>query len=566
MTSSPLVEPSFAEAIAIIAAAPELSGQTRRHWTTSLRQIAKALDRPLEVIPARYSAVRPDLAKLHPAPACVIPKTLRNHKSNTKTALLWLAREKGIPRLGVPLTPAWEELRAKLNGGIALSKLSSFMRFCSGSSIAPADVDESVIERFVEYRAQMGKPGNDAFRRGLARAWNANVSTVPGWPTRQLVEPPVKAALELPWEAFPEGLRRDVERYLDGLTRVRRGHTGKRMRPLKPSTLRQRRVELLVAARMAVKEGAPIDSFNSLSALLAPEVAEKVLDAYWRRNGETPKLFTIYLGRRFVAIAYETKCLDKEACERLDQMRQNLEDHYRGGLTEKNIAFLRQVLTPGVWERVVKLPRQLMAAARQLQHQPVRAAVTAQLAVAIAILSVAPVRLANLTAIKLGTNLIKPDGPHSDYWLMFRDYDVKNRVRLEYRLQTVTPLIEEYVHNHRPVLLRGRNEDWLFPGEYGGAKHQVCLSSQITKRIYKETGVRMTVHQFRHAAGAIILKHRPGEYELVRLLLGHRNVQTTINSYVGLDSIRASEIFGEIVMQHLRNDPAEEEQDDHARL
>ena len=43
------------------------------------------------------------------------------------------------------------------------------------------------------------------------------------------------------------------------------------------------------AARMAVKTGVPIDSLNSLSALLAPDVAEKVLDAYWRRNGEIPK-------------------------------------------------------------------------------------------------------------------------------------------------------------------------------------------------------------------------------------------------------------------------------------
>jgi integrase len=176
------------------------------------------------------------------------------------------------------------------------------------------------------------------------------------------------------------------------------------------------------------------------------------------------------------------------------------------------------------------------------------------------------VRLANLVAIKLGTNLIKPDGPQSDYWLMFPDYDVKNRVRLEYPLpQYLTRLIDEYVHDFRSVLLRGRNDDWVFPGECGGAKHQVCLSSQITKRVYKATGLRVTVHQFRHAAGAIILKHRPGEYELVRLLLGHRNVQTTINSYIGLDSIRASEIFGEIVMQHLRKD-SKEEQDEYARL
>ena len=64
----------------------------------------------------------------------------------------------------------------------------------------------------------------------------------------------------------------------------------------------------------------------------------------------------------------------------------------------------------------------------------------------------------------------------------------------------------------------------------------------------------MTVHQFRHAAGALILKRRPGEYELVRQLLGHRSVQTTINCYIGLDMIQASQIYTEIVMEHLDQD------------
>ena len=61
-----------------------------------MRQIAKALDRPLEVIPARYSAVRADLINLHQVPAGLTAKTLQNHKSNAKGALLYLAREKGV--------------------------------------------------------------------------------------------------------------------------------------------------------------------------------------------------------------------------------------------------------------------------------------------------------------------------------------------------------------------------------------------------------------------------------------------------------------------------------------
>lgn len=446
-----VIETSFADAIAMIAQAEELSPQTRQHWTTSVRQIAKALDRPPEVIPARYSAIRADLAQLHQVPAGLTIKTMRNHKSNAKSALLWLAREKGIPKHGAPLTTAWEMLRAGIKNPVDRSRLSSLMRFCSAGNIPPAKVDEAAVVRFMSYRSRCSRSADDAFRRLRARAWNAQVGTIPGWPVRMLVEPPIKSAVEVPWEVFPEGLRQDVDRYLAGLTRVRRSRTGQRIRPLKPSTIRTRRAELQATARMAVKTGVPIHTLCSLSALMAPDVVEKVLDAYWQKNGENPKLFTIDVAGRFLAIAKETKCLNEADCERLDEMRRGLEDHRQGSLTEKNIAFLRQVLTPGVWGRVLHLPSAMMAEARK-QHSPVKAAVMAQIAVAIAILSVAPVRLANLAAIRLGTNLIKPGGPDSNFWLTFSDYDVKNRIRLDYPLeQNVTRLIDEYVHNFRPA-------------------------------------------------------------------------------------------------------------------
>jgi Phage integrase family len=557
MSQTPvLLEPSFADAIAIIAASDELPKQTQRHWTTSLRQVARALDKPLEVIPARLRAVRAGLARLHHVPAGSTLKTLRNHKSNVKSALLWLAREKGIPAHGAPLTPAWEDLRAQIKDGFVRWRLSSFMLFCSANGIAPAEVDERIVERFKGYRTQSGMATDDASGRRLVRAWNSNVGNIQGWPARRFTEPAMKATTELSWTQFPEGFRRDVDQYLQGLTQVRKSRNGRRIRPLKPSTIKARRVELAAATRMAVKTGVAIADLNSLSALLVPNVVEKILDAYWAKNGETPNAFTIDLACRFVAIARETKCIDEAACERLDEMRRDLEDRRRGGLTDKNTALIRQVLTPGVWNRVAKLPQNMMATARSQQSSaPLRAAVTAQLAVAIAILTFAPVRLANLTAIKLGFNLIKPGGPNSNYWLVFPNYDVKNRVKLEYPLeQHITRLIDEYVHDFRPTLLHGRNDDWLFPGQRGGAKSNILFSGQITQRIYQATGLRMTVHQFRHAAGALILQHRPGEYELVRQLLGHRNVQTTINAYIGLENIHASEIFSKIVMEHMEDE------------
>src|SRR5262249_28042252 len=270
----------FLAASASRALRSELPKQPQPTGARSWGQLARGLDKPLEVIPARLTAIRADLAQLHHVPTGLTRKTLQNHKSNVKSALLWLAREKRIPRHGAPLTPAWEELRAQIKDRFVRWRLSAFMRFCSANGIAPAEVDGVVLERFLRYRAQSGTPADDRSGRRLARAWNSNIGN-----NGRLREPAVKPITELPWTEFPEGLRRDLDQYLQSLTKVRRGRNGRRIRPLKPSTIRQRRMELAAAARMAVKTGVAIGDLNSLSALLSPDVVEKILDTYWAKNG-----------------------------------------------------------------------------------------------------------------------------------------------------------------------------------------------------------------------------------------------------------------------------------------
>jgi hypothetical protein len=41
----------------------------------------------------------------------------------------------------------------------------------------------------------------------------------------------------------------------------------------------------------------------------------------------------------------------------------------------------------------------------------------------------------------------------------------------------------------------------------------------------------------------------------VRRILGHRNIQTTINFYIGLETALATKEFGEIIRSQLRFDP-----------
>jgi integrase len=126
----------------------------------------------------------------------------------------------------------------------------------------------------------------------------------------------------------------------------------------------------------------------------------------------------------------------------------------------------------------------------------------------------------------------------------------------QFKLQPeLSELIDEYINDYRPALLRGSTDLWLFPGQKRAIKNSRTLSLQVTQRVMKDTGLRITVHQFRHAAAAIFLKHRPGQYELVRQILGHKNIQTTMDFYVGLENIQATEIFGDIIKQRLNKLP-----------
>jgi integrase len=455
---------------------------------------------------------------------------------------------------GIPLTARWARFGDGLDKRIR-DRLYNFMRYCSARGIGPSAVDDTIFDEYWHYRIKTtARASNNTARRFMVRAWNACADAIGDWSLRLLTEPPIKVA-EPAWDAFPKRMRTEIEEYLAGLAQVHRTLNGNRIQPCAPTTIATRRAELVAMARMAVRIGMPMESLSSLGALLHPDVVEQVIDAYWRKNGEG-KTGTIDLGKKVLRMARETSCLDQPALDRLDEIRIALEHHRHEGLTPKNLQLVRLVLTDGVWSEVVSLPNLLMQQARLVRdHAPVKAAIAAQLATAVAILSFAPVRLGNLVKIELGQNLIKPGGVNTPYWLVFPNYDVKNRVDLNFKFdQPLTDLIDVYVHQFRPTLLRGANTPWLFPGEAGQPKHKLLFSKQIAMRVQKATGLRLTVHQFRHAAAAIYLKHHPGDYETVRRLLGHRDVQTTTRFYCGLQTMDATEQFGRLIRQHINFD------------
>jgi integrase len=512
---------------------------------------------PRPSFPPAGWAIRPRLAEMHASQLGVTAKTFANHRANLRAALNFFSAEKNVPRRGTRLSEAWSRLWVSIDGVPPRKQLSRFLRYLSAKEISPEAVDDAVVETFLDDWERTGLKGPNAqSRRRLVRAWNDCSETIPGWPAHRLSQSAVRSvARGAEWEAFPTRLRNEVDAFLASKARRKLSLQQPGAKAWAPTTRRVMRSKLQAFARMAVRGGVSIETLDSLSALFDPHLVEKVLEAYWEQDGEAPKTYTIDLARDLLAVAKATGAVDSTGLDRLAGFARRLREYKRGGLTDKNMAIVRQVHGSDVWSSVVRLPSQLIEEARRARDtSPTKAAISAQLAVAIGILTYAPIRLQNLISIRLEENLFRTHGTQTAYWLRFPDQDVKNRVVLEFLLQEpLAALIADYVHEHLPVLARGSNAPWLFPGEDGRHKRSALLAVQITAAVKKHCGLRLTPHQFRHAAGTLILNKQPGNYELARRVLGHRSMRTTVQAYCGLETTQATAIFGDIVREKLRD-------------
>jgi hypothetical protein len=181
MTETTLLEPSIADVLKAIETAADLSASKKTHWSCSLRQICTYLNRPPDIVPARWSGIKNAVYALHAARLGANPKTLANHKSNARAALLWFAQEKNLPKAGAPLMPAWATLMDKVAHLNRRKRLSGFVRYGSAAKIAPADFSEEVLDAYMHYRSETTRlAANTAARRVIARAWNACVREICG--------------------------------------------------------------------------------------------------------------------------------------------------------------------------------------------------------------------------------------------------------------------------------------------------------------------------------------------------------------------------------------------------
>ena len=555
---TPLGEPSLAAVWAIV----HHVGPGARHIELlgALKELQTLSGRKLEQLPARLRGLR------------FLFERIRDGNALAAVALVELKRQTGQaisfaatvdPTIGkpVPLTYVWQALLDKVQPARSRSVLKPFAQYCSAWAIAPDAVTDVVAANYIEALEAarfLAKPRDQ--HRAVCRHWNEAAATVEGWPAGDLkipdYRPPMRA---LPWDAFPASLRADVDAYIA----TKQKPAGRRLRRTagdasgrwKDSTARLAREHIRLAASAAAHQGTQIDSLRSLADLVQPDTVERALIDYGG-NKDEPSNFVRDLGARLHAIARDLG-LEQAKLEELATMARELNVGREFGLTTKNMAVVRNLMDPVNRKRLMGLPAALFARADEMDDRgqaPQRAAVLTQVAIAIQILIVAPMRISNLAGLTCGQHIVetRAGGPHT---LVVPAQEVKNGVSLEYPLPSAADgLLRRYLTEFRPRLVTDEN-DWLCPGR-SGPKCPRTLSQQITERLEAELGFHMVPHQFRHAAAAWLLLANPGNYEAVRRLLGHKQLQTTINFYVGLESIAAARQYQEMLLRDMQEDEA----------
>jgi len=261
------------------------------------------------------------------------------------------------------------------------------------------------------------------------------------------------------------------------------------------------------------------------------------------KDNKTPRPFAHNIGWTLITLAKRWLKLDSAALDKLMELKGRLGPQ-RKGLTQKNRTLLRTLDDPVMRAKLVFLPERLSTWAERTTS--VRGAMAMQMAVAIAILLSAPIRIANLAALRLDQHLVRPGGPRSLWQIDIPPEQVKNDQNLVHELpRRVTALVDRYIRRFRPVLAAAGNP-YLFPV---GSKHKQphALSQQIRWVLADWIGIDMTPHQFRHFAGRLVQQHSPGAFGAIAQLLGHKDPKTAMAYYAELDTLSAGRQFDQLL-------------------
>jgi integrase len=434
--------------------------------------------------------------------------------------------------------------------------LSGFIRYCNDHGISPDEVGDEIVHTYYLYLEAEGarsKP-KDVYR-STCRLWNEVRPNMEGCNLKTLKLPDHRRPpWTVPWSELNSAFRTDVDAYLAWLSGRDLLAESPPPRYLKPTTLELRRKQIHGLVSAAIEAGIDSEQIQSLADLVEPSVVRQSLNHFLERYGDEPTVYIQGLAGTVVAIARHWVRVDQELLDKLIEFRRRLGLCSQSGLTEKNRDTLRQFESPANIQKLLQLPERLVQTVARCKTAQ-RQAVQIQIALAVEILLLAPMRIGNLVALRLDRHIQRPNGRKGRVFIVLDESETKNEVAQEYPLPPVAvKLLDLYLDSYRPGLVGGDNP-WLFPGPTGNHKNASTLAGQIQQSIKRETGLSMTPHQFRHLSAKLYLDASPGSYETVRRVLGHKNIKNTVNFYAGMETRAAVEQYDQLISD-LREDSA----------
>ena len=539
---------TLADLLAKIGADETIARRRRQDLCSALRTLAKALGRRPEELPAHPGAIRERLRLFSPAMAGLAPRRWRNVLSLVRVALKHAGLADVPGRYQVPLTPEWGDLCRYLNRKTSQIGLSRFLRYCSANGIRPDRVDDAVMKGFLEdiTKSLVRRPRE--VHRSSCLLWNQAAETLSPWPKRRLTVPSHLRTYALPWSAFPESLQAEVAAYLDRLA-------GKDLlaeldfRPLRPSSIKTRELQLHQFASALVLRGRDPATLQSLADLVAIDAVKEGLRFFLARSAEERPKHAHDIACVIKAVARHWVKVDEAHLAALRALCRRL-DPGRRGLTEKNRDRLRQFDDRAHVGALVNLPQRLVAEVRRKKTISRADALQVQMALAIELLLMVPMRVGNLAKLDLERHIVRSRLRGGGIvHLAIPGEEVKNGTAIEAELPASTvALLDLYLEAYRPLLLRQRSP-WLFPGEGAGPKSRHGIAAQISSTIREKTGLLVHPHLFRHIAAKLYLDANPGAYGVIRLVHGHRSVETTTEFYCGTETSAAMRHFDEHVLK-----------------
>jgi integrase len=510
---------------------------------SAVRAIGKALGAELADIPAEPGLLRRRLDMISPEAIGFSPRRWANIRSLLARALE-LARPLMPSRSYAPISAAWEALLAGLNPS-AKERVKPLLRNLSEHGVEPHMVTLEILH---EYRDAIL---NDRLRGNAEKTWdhllwlwNRCVRSVIGWPQVEIPRESKRETYGLQWSDFPASLKEEADRFIERQTGRDLSDDGP-PKPWSQSSCKTRLYQLRIAASVLVHQGMAANEIASLSVLTRFENYQKILRFFYDRHDQKTSSQIAGMAAFLKDVAKYWVKVDEDELTRLKKLASKLAIP-RQGMTAKNRERLRLLDDPEKVDAFLDLPYRIRREMDKARGSARNRAVQAQIAVAVLILQMAPIRLKNLSQIDINKHLIARGAA---VYLVIDGSEVKNGEPIDFELpETLVEMLVWYIQEHRPHLLK-QPTDTLFPGAEGAAKSKALLGSQISKTILRYTGMAINPHLFRHAGGKMFLDINPGQYEVVRRVLGHRSMATTTGNYTGAETRSAGQHFASAIAQ-----------------